>query len=74
MNFILNHQYADGNTPIRAEEAEQLIPQISTMGELNEYPCRAAGRLFDQHSEECAVRLGEAMPVSPCQESHKLNL
>jgi Fic-DOC domain mobile mystery protein B len=37
MNFILNHQYSDGNTPIRPEEAEQLIPKISTMGELNEY-------------------------------------
>ena len=37
MNFILNHKYSDGNTPIRQEEAEQLIPQISTMGELNEY-------------------------------------
>ena len=37
MNFILNHQYSDGNTPIRPEEAEQLIPQISTMKELNEY-------------------------------------
>jgi Fic-DOC domain mobile mystery protein B len=37
MNFILNHQYSDGNTPIRAEEAEQLIPKISTMKELNEY-------------------------------------
>ena len=37
MNFILNHKYSDGNTPIRPEEAEQLIPQISTMGELNEY-------------------------------------
>jgi hypothetical protein len=31
MNFILNHKYSDGNTPIRPEEAEQLIPQISTM-------------------------------------------
>jgi Fic-DOC domain mobile mystery protein B len=37
MNFILNHKYSDGNTPIRPEEAEQLIPRISTMGELNEY-------------------------------------
>ena len=37
MNFILNRKYADGNTPIRAEEAEQLIPRISTIGELNEY-------------------------------------
>lgn len=37
MNFILGHQYADGNTPIRPEEAEQLTPRISTMGELNAY-------------------------------------
>jgi len=37
MNFILNHQYSDGNTPIRPEEAEQLIPKISTIKELNEY-------------------------------------
>jgi Fic-DOC domain mobile mystery protein B len=37
MNFILNEKYSDGNTPIRPEEAEQLIPRISTMGELNEY-------------------------------------
>jgi len=37
MNFILDHKYSDGNTPIRAEEAEQLIPRISTIGELNEY-------------------------------------
>jgi Fic-DOC domain mobile mystery protein B len=37
MNFILNQKYSDGNTPIRAEEAEQLIPRISTLGELNEY-------------------------------------
>ena len=37
MNFILNPKLADGNTPIRPEEAEQLIPRISTRGELNEY-------------------------------------
>jgi Fic-DOC domain mobile mystery protein B len=37
MNFILNQKYSGGNTPIRPEEAEQLIPRISTMGELNEY-------------------------------------
>jgi hypothetical protein len=37
MNFILDHKYTDGNTPIRPEEAEQLLPRISTMGELNEY-------------------------------------
>ena len=37
MKFILDHKFADGNTPIRPEEAEQLIPRISTMGELNEY-------------------------------------
>jgi Fic-DOC domain mobile mystery protein B len=37
MNFILNHKLSDGNTPIRPDEAEQLIPRISTMAELNEY-------------------------------------
>jgi len=37
MNFIVNHKLADGDSPIRPEEAEQLIPRISTMGELNEY-------------------------------------
>ena len=37
MNFILGHKFADGNTPIRPEEAEGLIPRISTIGELNEY-------------------------------------
>jgi Fic-DOC domain mobile mystery protein B len=37
MNCILNPKFSDGNTPIRSEEAEQLVPRISTMGELNEY-------------------------------------
>jgi Fic-DOC domain mobile mystery protein B len=37
MNFILHQKKPDGNTPIRLEEAEQLIPRISTIGELNEY-------------------------------------
>jgi len=37
MNFVLNPKFSDGNTPIRPEEAEQLIPKISTMAELNEY-------------------------------------
>lgn len=37
MNCIPNQRYPDGNTPIRPEEAEQLIPRISTRGELNEY-------------------------------------
>src|ERR1700719_2385865 len=37
MNFILNHRYSDGNSPIHPEEAEQLIPKISTIKELNEY-------------------------------------
>ena len=36
MNF-LNQKYSDGNTPIQPEEAERLIPRISTMRELNEY-------------------------------------
>jgi hypothetical protein len=42
MNFILNQKYSDGNTPIRPEEAEQLIPRISTMGELNKYEASAS--------------------------------
>jgi Fic-DOC domain mobile mystery protein B len=37
MNFILNPKFSDGNTPIRPEEAEQLLPRISIMAELNEY-------------------------------------
>jgi Fic-DOC domain mobile mystery protein B len=37
MNFILNHPLVDGNTPITLEDVEDLIPQISTMAELNEY-------------------------------------
>jgi Fic-DOC domain mobile mystery protein B len=37
MSFILNHKYSDGNTPIRAEDAAQLIPKISTISELNQY-------------------------------------
>lgn len=37
MNFTLNPKFSDGNTPIPLNEAEQLIPRISTMAELNEY-------------------------------------
>jgi Fic-DOC domain mobile mystery protein B len=37
MNFILNHKFSDNNTPIRPEEAEQLIPRISIIRELDEY-------------------------------------
>jgi len=37
MNFILNQKYSDGNTPIRPEETEQLVPRLSTISELNEY-------------------------------------
>ncbi len=37
MIFILNPKFSDGNTPIRPEEAKQLIPRIGTIKELNEY-------------------------------------
>ena len=37
MNFILNQKFPDGDTPLQPEEAEQLIPHISTVAELNEY-------------------------------------
>ncbi len=54
MNFILNQKYTDGNTPIPPEEAEQLIPRISTMGELNEYEAlnivTARARAFDDRT------------------------
>jgi Fic-DOC domain mobile mystery protein B len=63
MNFILNHKYADGNTPIRQEEAEQLIPRISTMGELNEYEAlnilRAREWAFDGRTMKVSDPLDE---------------
>ena len=37
MNLTLTHQYSNRNTSIRPEEAERLIPKISTVKELNEY-------------------------------------
>jgi len=63
MNLILNHKYADGNTPIRQEEAEQLIPRISTMGELNEYEAlnilRARVWAFDGRTMKASDPLDE---------------
>jgi Fic-DOC domain mobile mystery protein B len=64
MNFILNQKYSDGNTPIRAEEAEQLIPRISTLGELNEYEAvnilRAREWAFDSRMMKSTDRLQES--------------
>jgi Fic-DOC domain mobile mystery protein B len=63
MNFILNHKYSDGNTPIRPEEAEQLIPRISTVGELNEYEAlnilRAREWAFDNRTMKSTNPLEE---------------
>jgi Fic-DOC domain mobile mystery protein B len=63
MNFILDHKYSDGNTPIRAEEAEQLIPRISTIGELNEYEAvnilRAREWAFESRTMKSADPLEE---------------
>jgi Fic-DOC domain mobile mystery protein B len=63
MNFILNHKYSDGNTPIRREEAAQLIPQISTIGELNEYEAlnilRARDWAFDDRTMKSLDPLDE---------------
>ena len=63
MNFILTHNYSDGNTPIRPEEAEQLIPRISTMGELNEYEAlnilRARAWAFDSRTMKSTNPLEE---------------
>ena len=64
MNFILNQKYSDGNTPIRAEEAEHLIPRISTLAELNEYEAvnilRAREWAFDSRSMKSADPLEES--------------
>jgi Fic-DOC domain mobile mystery protein B len=64
MNFILNHQYPDGNTPIRPEESEQLIPRISTTGELNEYEAlnilQAREWAFDSRTMKSTNPLEEA--------------
>jgi Fic-DOC domain mobile mystery protein B len=64
MNFILNHKYSDGNTPIRPAEAEQLIPRISTMGELNEYEAlnilRAREWAFDNRTMKSTDPLEES--------------
>jgi Fic-DOC domain mobile mystery protein B len=63
MNFILNQKYSDGNTPIRPEEAEQLLPRISTMGELNEYEAlnilRAREWAFDSRTMKSTDPLEE---------------
>ena len=63
MNFILNQKYTDGNTPIRSEEAEQLIPKISTLAELNEYEAvnilRAREWAFDNRTMKSTNPLEE---------------
>jgi Fic-DOC domain mobile mystery protein B len=63
MSLILNHKYSDGNTPIRPEEAEQLVPRISTMGELNEYETlnilRARQWAFDDRTMKSTSPLEE---------------
>ena len=54
MSFILNQKYSDGNPPIRPEETEQLVPRISTLGQLNEYEAvnilRAREWAFDRRT------------------------
>jgi Fic-DOC domain mobile mystery protein B len=63
MNSILNQKYSDGNTPIRPEEAEQLIPKISTLAELNEYEAvnilRAREWAFDNRTMKSTDPLEE---------------
>ena len=64
MNFILNQKHSDGNTPIRPEEAEQLIPKISTLAELNEYEAvnilRAREWAFDDRTMKSTDPLEES--------------
>jgi Fic-DOC domain mobile mystery protein B len=65
MNFILDRKLPDGNTPIRPEEAEQLIPRISTMGELNEYEA-----LNILHAREWAFTDRTMKSKKPLEESY----
>jgi Fic-DOC domain mobile mystery protein B len=65
MNFIVDDKLADGNTPIRPEEAEQLIPRISTMGELNEYEA-----LNIVHAKEWAFSDRIMKSKKPLEESY----
>jgi Fic-DOC domain mobile mystery protein B len=64
MSFILNPKLSDGNTPIRPEEAEQLIPRISTMAELNEYEAlnivQARDWAFKRRTMKSSNPLGES--------------
>ena len=63
MSFVLNQKYSDGNTPVRPEEAKQLIPRISTLGELNEYEAvnilRAREWAFDKRTMKSTDPLEE---------------
>jgi hypothetical protein len=73
MNFILNPKFSDRNTPIRPEEAEGLIPRISTMAELNEYQALnivQAGEVgFQQpHHQIHQPPRGALRPASPRQD------
>jgi Fic-DOC domain mobile mystery protein B len=65
MNFILNPKFSDGNTPIRPEEAEQLIPRISTMAELNEYEA-----LNIVQAREWAFSSRTIKSINPLEESY----
>jgi Fic-DOC domain mobile mystery protein B len=65
VDFILEHKLADGNTPIRQEEAEQLIPRISTIGELNEYEA-----LNIVHAREWAFRDRTIKSRNPLEEHY----
>jgi Fic-DOC domain mobile mystery protein B len=61
MNFILNQKFSGGNTPV---QAEQLIPRISTPGELNEYEAvnilRAREWAFDSRTMKSTDPLEES--------------
>ncbi len=61
MNFILNQKFSGRNTPV---QAEQLIPRISTPGELNEYEAvnilRAREWAFDSRTMKSTDPLEES--------------
>jgi Fic-DOC domain mobile mystery protein B len=71
MNFTLDHKFAEGNTPIRREEAEQLIPRISTMGELNEYEALNILRAKDWAFDSRTMKLTNPLDESYVRELHQ---
>jgi len=70
MSLILNQKYSDGNTPIRPEEADQLIPRISTLGELNEYEALNILRARDWAFDSRTIKSTDPLDAPYVRELH----